>query len=81
MPIEVDETWLPAFDGEAWRRVLRDGFVVGRIKRVQASGDGEITREWFSIERMIEGQYIPVEGTHATFEEAVGQIVMHSVMQ
>ena len=77
MPIQLDDAWLPALEGAGVKHVYRDGNPIGRIRRWQSCGDDELTREWFTAERMEDGEYVLIEGEQADIEVAFDRIVLH----
>jgi hypothetical protein len=79
MSITFQDTWLPGPDGRSRvRQVYRAEETIGRVRRWQ-DDDGGLTREWFTAERMKGAFYVPIEGTHPTFEEALERIVFYGV--
>lgn len=80
MPISSVATWLPSADGRSrLRQVYRGGESIGWVRRWHEAELGELTREWFTAERMKDVLYVPIEGTHPTFEEAMDRIVLYGV--
>ncbi|NGM38514.1 hypothetical protein G4G93_32250 [Methylobacterium sp. DB0501] len=82
MPITVDEAWIPGPDGHSHvRQVYRGGETIGRVHLWQEDEEGDLTREWFTAERMKGALYEPIEGVHPTFDEALDRIVLYSLAQ
>ncbi|ACL58827.1 hypothetical protein [Methylobacterium nodulans] len=81
MPIYFDDVWLPAVDGHTRVKQVYRGRedVIGRVRRWQAAELGEPMREWFTAERWAKGLYVPIEGTHPDFEEALQRIIFYGV--
>ncbi|MFE1597306.1 hypothetical protein [Methylobacterium sp. ID0610] len=78
MSIYYDDAWLPSLDGTHTKRVYRHGtaIAIGRVRLWQTCDEGELTHEWFTAERWEAGRYVPIQGEHADFLEAVERIVL-----
>ena len=81
MSITFDDPWIPGPDGRSHhvRQVYRDGESIGRVRRWRQEEPGELTGEWFTAERKEGAFYEPIEGEHATFEEALERVILYGV--
>lgn len=82
MAITLDETWISGLDGRSHvRQVYRGDETIGRVRRRREEEPGELSGERFTAERMKGALYELIEGTQATFEEALERLVMYGVAQ
>ncbi|GJD66818.1 hypothetical protein [Methylobacterium frigidaeris] len=76
MTITYDEDWEPGSDKHSSvKQVYRDGERLGRVRAWKAEDPGELTGEWFTVERWENGLYVPQEGMHSVFQEAIDRVV------
>jgi hypothetical protein len=72
MPITYDEEWKPGSDKHSSvRQVYRDGKRLGRVRSWKAEDPGELTGEWFTVERWEKGLHVPQEGMYVDFQDAL----------
>ncbi len=82
MAITYDDAWEPGSDKHSSvKQVYRDGVRLGRVRSWKAEDPGDVPAEWFTVERWEKGLYVPQEGMHSGFQEALERIVMYGVAQ
>ncbi len=82
MPITYDEAWDPGSDKHSCvRPIYRDGERLGRVRFWQEEEPGDLTGEWFTVERWERGMYVPQEGMHSDFQDALDRVALYGVAQ
>lgn len=82
MPITHDEAWEPGSDKHSSvKHVYRDGQRLGRVRSWRAEDPGELTGDWFTVERWERGLYVPQEGMHGDFQEALERFAHYGAAQ
>lgn len=76
MPIRIDEQWQYVEEYNfSEKYVYVDTVLLGRVRRRQATGPGDLTREWFTAEQWKGDGFIPIREHVADFEEALQLLV------
>jgi hypothetical protein len=79
MPITYDEEWKPGSDKHSSvRQVYCDGNRLGRVRSWKAEDPGELTGEWFTVERWEKGLHVPQEGMYVDFQEALERVALYN---
>ena len=77
-----NEDWEPGSDKHSSvKQVYRDGERLGRVRSWKAEEPGELTGEWYTVERWENGLYVPQEGMHGGFQEALERITMFGITE
>ncbi|TGD93725.1 hypothetical protein [Methylobacterium nonmethylotrophicum] len=82
MSITHDDAWISGPDPHSSvKRVYSDGKMLGRVRCWRTEDPGDLTGEWFTVERWKSGLYVPLEGMHEDFQEALDRVARYGAAQ